>query len=148
MKPTEFDRLSSRTRLRDRGLTMARAVLVDGRSQSEVAAEHGVHRQSVHQSCRAVLNQRRYKSNRKRPKSWVSVTVVVPHALAREIRQLARAAMAERAALAAGRKAAAGKRPEEPQERPQEAPDVTGAAEIARTLLARLSVTPAPTAGD
>ena len=148
MKPTEFDRLSGRTRLRDRGLAMARAVLVDGRSQSEVAAEHGVHRQSVHQACRAVMQQRRYENNRKKPKSWVSVTVVVPHALARKIRQLARAAMAERAALVAGRKAAAGKRAEKAPERPQEAPDVTGAAEIARTLLASLSGAAGRPAGD
>lgn len=43
----EFDRLASSTRMQEATRAMARAVLVDGRSQAEVANELGMTRQRV-----------------------------------------------------------------------------------------------------
>lgn len=44
----DFERVVELTRLQGAACSMARAVLVDGRSQADVAAEFGVTRQRIH----------------------------------------------------------------------------------------------------
>jgi hypothetical protein len=50
----EFDRLVSSTRMQEATRAMARAVLVDGRSQAEVANELGMTRQRVNLAVAAI----------------------------------------------------------------------------------------------
>jgi len=134
MTPQDFERYADRSRLRARGREAARAVLVDGHRQADVAREFGVTRQMVSLWCRSVLRQRRGVA--KPPAHWQSVTVTVPPSLAKEIRKLARSALEElrpKVAKVPGR--GPGRPRKEPQERPQEAPSVAAAADVARGLL-------------
>jgi hypothetical protein len=47
LTPQAFDRAAADTRMGDQAREMARAVLVDGRAQVDVATEHGMSKQRV-----------------------------------------------------------------------------------------------------
>ena len=91
MSPSDFDKLVHRSRLRARGREAARAVLVDGMTQRDVAVEFGVSKQAVSAWVHAVLRQRRPANQP--PASWQTITLTVPSWLAREMRRLQKAAL-------------------------------------------------------
>ncbi|MGE0289501.1 MAG: TrfB-related DNA-binding protein [Bradyrhizobium sp.] len=138
MEPAEFERYARRTRLKGRGLEVARAVLVEGRPQSDVAREHGTSKQSVYQSVRAITRLIRFaRGSRKKPPGWITVTVIVPPAMAKEIKRQADDVMLNRPPLMGGRKPKGGRRPvaQAAPKTPAAAPDVAGAAALAGQLL-------------
>ena len=95
MKPDEFSAAVARTKLAPSGVAMARAHLVHGQPQADIAAEHGVTQGRVSQACASVRRAARAGEVR-----MVSVTVDVPAGRAGEVRALAsslrQAALAER----------------------------------------------------
>lgn len=82
----DFDRLALRTRLGDRARAMARAVLVDGRAQAEVAAENGVTKQRVNIAVAAI--ERAYLEAAAPGTGWINVELKLPEALALELANL------------------------------------------------------------
>lgn len=133
MKIEEFERLAKRVRFSARGRETARAVLVDGKRQADVAREYGIPRQYVQVSVRAILRRRRVLGSRKKPPGWVSVTVVVPRPIARQIKGIEKEQMRIRPPLKAGRKPKHKPKPAKPV--PLQVPDVAGVSAIARALL-------------
>lgn len=131
----EFTRITRRCRLSARGLESARAVLVDGRTQSDVAREQQIPRQYVFRSCRAVLRKRKTLNNRKMPPGWVSVTVIVPRPVAKRIKAMAAHETLTRPHLKTGRKLLPKNRPKPVKPKPAQVPDVAGVSAIARALL-------------
>lgn len=53
----QFDALVAKTRLKPKGIELARAALVDGKGYTEVATEHGLHRRDVYQAAQIVMRQ-------------------------------------------------------------------------------------------
>lgn len=90
MHPTHFEEAAARTRLSDKGKAAARAVLVDGRKQADVAREFGVDRSAVARYVRSLLVGHGEVGHF--PPTWETVTVTVPKRLAQQIRKLARRA--------------------------------------------------------
>src|ERR1700730_5319233 len=57
LAPEQFDVLVAKTRLKPKGIELARAALVDGKGYTEVATEHGLHRRDVYQAAQIVMRQ-------------------------------------------------------------------------------------------
>lgn len=87
LPPAEFDSIVKRTRMGDLARQMARAVLVDGRPQSDVAVEYGRTRQRV--SAAVAQVERAFALTAKAGTGWVRVTLELPEALALELANLA-----------------------------------------------------------
>lgn len=79
----DFDRLAASTRLGDRARDMARAVLVDGRSQVDVAAEFGMTKQRVHLAIATM--ERAYSQTSTPGRGWIGVDLNLPEPLALEL---------------------------------------------------------------
>lgn len=77
MSPETFDRLASRTRMRERALAAARRYLVDGvTNAAAVAREMDLQPQTVRDAVARIQRELRLESGT--PPDWVAVTVVVP----------------------------------------------------------------------
>jgi len=87
MTESEFESAIAGTRLQPRAAALARAVLVDGLTQSEAARAAGVTRQTANAAVERVL--RGHRAVVGCPPGWEVVTVCVPPALAVRIRALA-----------------------------------------------------------
>jgi len=82
----DFDRLAAETRVKDRARDMARAVLVEGRAQADVAMEHGMSKQRVNLAVGAI--ERAYFKSAAPGTGRVEVTLDMPEALALELSEL------------------------------------------------------------
>jgi hypothetical protein len=80
LTPAAFDHLADQTSLGDQAKTMARSVLVDGRSQTEVATEYGMTRQRVNLAVGSI--KRAYSKSATPGSSWVTLEVELPDTLA------------------------------------------------------------------
>ena len=72
-----FDQLKQQTKMKKKSIQMARSVLVEGKSFSAVAREHGVTRQRTRQAALRITQQEKIVSSI--PKAWKTKTVVLPH---------------------------------------------------------------------
>lgn len=86
LTPQDFDRLAASTRMGDRACAMARAVLVDGRAQVDVATEYGMTKQRVSLAVGAI--ERAFVSSAAPGTGWVTVTLDLPESLALELAEL------------------------------------------------------------
>ena len=84
-----FDRVADETRLGVRARSMARAVLVDGRLQAEVAAEHGVTYQRVSLAVGSI--ERAYRQMEASMTGMIQVVLDMPEVMAVEVASLAQA---------------------------------------------------------
>lgn len=57
LAPDQFDALVVKTRLKAKGIELARAALVDGKGYTEVANAHGLHRRDVYQAAQIIMRQ-------------------------------------------------------------------------------------------
>lgn len=57
LTPDQFASLVAKTRLKEKGVELARAALVDGKGYAEIAAERGATRQDVYMAARRVLEK-------------------------------------------------------------------------------------------
>ena len=89
LTPQAFDRTAADTRLGDQAREMARAVLVDGRAQVDVATEHGMTKQRVSLAVAAI--ERAYKKATTPGVSSIRVELDLPEALALELAALVEA---------------------------------------------------------
>lgn len=90
LTPSDFDRLAARTRLSESSLRIARAVLLEGVSQTEAARREGLTRQRASEAVGRILRELRAEAGY--PSSWEVITVCVPPETADRIRDLAQAA--------------------------------------------------------
>ena len=81
-----FDRVAAETRMGDQALEMARAVLVDGRAQVDVATEYGMTKQRVSGAVATI--ERAYKKTTTPGVSSIRVELDLPEALALELMAL------------------------------------------------------------
>lgn len=93
MHPTHFHEAEIRTRLSDRGKAAARAVLVDGRKQADIARELGIDHAAVARYVRSIL--RAHGETDRYPDTWETVTLTVPKRMAQAFRKAARKARTE-----------------------------------------------------
>ncbi|MCW5323643.1 hypothetical protein D5039_21590 [Verminephrobacter aporrectodeae subsp. tuberculatae] len=84
-----FDRTAADTRLGDQARKMARAVLVDGRAQVDVATEHGMTKQRV--SLAVATIERAYKKTTTPGLGSIRVELDLPETLALELGGVAEA---------------------------------------------------------
>lgn len=89
LAPDAFDRVAADTRLGDQAREMARAVLVDGRAQVDVATEYGMTKQRV--SLAVATIERAYKKFTTPGVSAIRVELDLPESLALELGALAEA---------------------------------------------------------
>ncbi|CAJ0902747.1 hypothetical protein R20233_04826 [Ralstonia sp. LMG 32965] len=89
LAPDVFDRVAAGTRLGDQARDMARAVLVDGRAQVDVATEHGMTKQRV--SLAVATIERAYKKFSPPGVSAIRVELDLPESLALELDALSKA---------------------------------------------------------
>lgn len=83
LAPDVFDRVAAGTRLGVQARDMARAVLVDGRAQVDVATEHGMTKQRVSLAVGTV--ERAYKKFSSPGVSAIRVELDLPESLALEL---------------------------------------------------------------
>ncbi len=88
MDANTFDRLAAKTRLTERSLRMARAILVEGLGAAEAGRGEGLTRQRAADAAQRVLRELRAEGGY--PSGWETVTVVVPGDVAAQIEDLAR----------------------------------------------------------
>lgn len=87
LTPSDFDRIAECSRMGTRAREMARAVLVDGRTQADVATEHGMTKQRVNLAVGAI--SRIFKHSAAPAGSGtVSVNLELPETLALELAHL------------------------------------------------------------
>lgn len=84
----DFSSIAGRTELWADAQNMARAVLVDQRTLSEVAEEHAVTKQRVHL---AVESVRKEYARKNEDCGWMNIEVQLPHVLAEGLVQFAAA---------------------------------------------------------
>ena len=89
LAPPTFDRVANTTRLGVHARNMARAVLVDGRAQVDVAAEYGMTRQRVNLAVAAI--ERAYAKFSEPGEGSIRVELELPEVLARALAELAEA---------------------------------------------------------
>src|SRR6218665_646089 len=89
LTPQAFDRAAADTRMGDQAREMARAVLVDGRAQVDVATEYGMSKQRVSGAVATI--ERAYKKTTTPGASSIRVELDLPEALALELAALAEA---------------------------------------------------------
>ncbi len=109
LAPHTFDLVAADTRLGAQARDMARAVLVDGRAQADVATEYGMSRQRVNLAVAAI--ERAYVKLAAPGESSIRFELELPEALALELSALAEALVqcpdAERRGAAVGKVLAA-----------------------------------------
>jgi FixJ family two-component response regulator len=92
LKADEFEALLPYLeRLGDRNVKAARSIMVDGRQQSQVAAELGVSKSSASAVVCRVWNL--HLEHGTRPIGWVRVSVVLPQDLAEVVKDMERKAL-------------------------------------------------------
>ena len=89
LTPQAFDRAAADTRMGDQAREMARAVLVDGRAQVDVATEYGMSKQRVSGAVATI--ERAYKKTTTPGVSSIRVELDLPETLALELAALAEA---------------------------------------------------------
>ena len=89
LTPQAFDRVAADTRMGEQAREMARAVLVDGRAQVDVATEHGMTKQRVSGAVATI--ERAYKKTTPPGVSAIRVELELPEALALELAALVEA---------------------------------------------------------
>ena len=89
LTPQAFDRVAADTRMGDQAREMARAVLVDGRAQVDVATEYGMSKQRVSGAVATI--ERAYKKTTTPGVSSIRVELDLPETLALELAALAEA---------------------------------------------------------
>ena len=89
LTPKAFDRAAADTRMGDQAREMARAVLVDGRAQVDVATEYGMSKQRVSGAVATI--ERAYKKTTTPGVSSIRVELDLPETLALELAALAEA---------------------------------------------------------
>jgi hypothetical protein len=72
-----FDALASKTNMREKSISMAKKILLDGESFSAVAREYGVSRQRARQAANRITRQEKIIC--KMPDNWHVKTIVLPH---------------------------------------------------------------------
>lgn len=93
MHPTHFEDAAARTRLSDRGKAAARAVLVDGQRQADVARAFGLDKAAMSRCVQSIM--RAHGETDRYPPTWETVTLTVPKRIAQEFRTIARRARVE-----------------------------------------------------
>lgn len=83
LSPQDFSRLAEQTRLGEEARAMARAVLVDGRIQADVANDYGMTKQRVGLAVGAI--NRVYEQSTGKSMAWVSIVMDLPDCLAHEL---------------------------------------------------------------
>lgn len=87
---TEFGRGAAISRMEPCNIAVARAVLVEGRRQADIAREHGLTRQSVSAT---VAKMRKYiQAANPVPPGWLADTVVLPKSDWPQVRAIEKAA--------------------------------------------------------
>lgn len=89
LTPQAFDRTADNTRLGDQARKMARAVLVDGRAQVDVATEYGMTKQRI--SLAVATIERAYMKAMTVGGSFIRVELELPEGLALELGALVEA---------------------------------------------------------
>ena len=86
MTNDEFDRYAARTRLKQRSLDIARAVLVNGQTMAQAARAAGV----SHQTARAAVARivREYRADGGYPPDWQTRTVTLPRDDMYDVREI------------------------------------------------------------
>lgn len=87
LSPDEFDSLLAKTRFQDQARSILRAVLVDGRTQADVATEFGVSKQRVHRLM-GFFKDDYIEQASAAGTALVSVTLDIPENLALEVASL------------------------------------------------------------
>jgi hypothetical protein len=82
----DFDRVAATTQQGERAVAMARAVLVDGRAQADVAAEYGMTKQRVNGAVATI--ERAYAKSAESSSGWVTVELELPEPWAQELDRL------------------------------------------------------------
>ena len=88
MNLAEFEKLASRTRLKQAGREMARRVFVDGEIPFRVARDLGVADNTVRDKCRII--ERELKKQAAAPVDWVVVTLKIPRDRVAAVRRAAK----------------------------------------------------------
>ncbi|HCY63670.1 MAG TPA: hypothetical protein DHV59_12755 [Oxalobacteraceae bacterium] len=86
LSPQDFSRLAEQTKLGEAARAMARAVLVDGRTQTEVASDYGMTKQRVGLAVGAI--HRVYEQSDGKSMAWVSVALDLPDFLSHQLADL------------------------------------------------------------
>ena len=94
LSSSEFTRASARARLEPSTLAIARAVLVDGKKQVDVANDAGASRAWVSEAVAKFMRCVEETERLALPEGWVTDTVALPCDLWPQVRQLERAARA------------------------------------------------------
>lgn len=94
LSPAEFARASARTRMEPSTLAIARAVLVEGKQQVEVAASAGTSRAWVSEAVAKFMRRVEDAERLSLPTGWRTDTVALPSDLWPEVRKLERDARA------------------------------------------------------
>jgi len=89
LTPQDFDRLADSTRLQDRTRQLAREVLVDGDTASEVGARHALTKQRI--GLAVAVIEKAYFADREGGLGWVSLEMELPEAIALQLDELAHA---------------------------------------------------------
>ena len=76
ISPAAFDRGVAISRMNEKSLTMARAILVDGQSQVSVARAHGLKKQWISELVNKMRNY--IDAAEPVPEGWTADTVVLP----------------------------------------------------------------------
>jgi hypothetical protein len=85
----DFDRLADSTRLQDRTRQLAREVLVDGDTPSEVAARHALTKQRI--GLAVAVIEKAYFADREGGLGWVSLEMEMPETIALQLDDLVQA---------------------------------------------------------
>src|SRR5205823_3701883 len=88
LTPQDIDRLADSTRLKDRTRELAREVLVDGGTPSEVATRHAMTKQRI--GLAVAVIEKAYFADREGGLGWVSLEMELPEAVALQLDELAR----------------------------------------------------------
>jgi hypothetical protein len=89
LTPEDFDRLAEGTRLQDRTRQLAREVLVDGETPSDVAARAGMTKQRVGLAVGVI--EKAYFADKGGGLGWVSMEMELPERVALQLDELAQA---------------------------------------------------------
>lgn len=89
---TEFEGIRPHlSQMKARSIQIARAVLVDGAKQSDLAEEHGITSKAVSQMVGTVWKA--FMEHGSRPEGWVKLNVTLPPEMAVAVKQMEKAAL-------------------------------------------------------
>lgn len=86
MTPEDFARYAARTRMRERALRMAGAVLIEGIGPSEAARREGQTHEAARRAAARIVREMRQEGGY--PRGWEAVTVIVPQERAEMVRRI------------------------------------------------------------